>query len=108
MAEVTTEYSVDITTAPLPGGIGDIEALIDAVADVVYMTDLAASFGGDLAERTVGITATVDAPAHLAAADMVFEVFGQACRRAGLVERGPTAPPARRHQRDPFAILPAA
>lgn len=108
MAEVTTAYSVDITTAPLAEGTGDIEALIDAVADEVYRTDLAASVGGDLADRTIGITATVDAPSHLAAAEMVLEVFGQACRRAGLVEGDQLQHLLGAIKVTPSAILPAA
>jgi hypothetical protein len=108
MAEVTTEYSVDITTAPLPEGIGDIEALVDAVAFEVYRTDLAASVGGDLADRTIGITATVDAPSHLAAAEIVLEVFGEACRRAGLVEGDQLQQLFGAINVTPAAILPAA
>lgn len=86
MAEVTTAFSVDITTAPLPEAAGNIEALIDAVAADVYATDLPASIGGDLVDRTIGITATLEAPSHLDAARLVLEVFGQACRQAGLAD----------------------
>ena len=108
MAEVTTEYSVDITTAPLPEGTGDIEALVDAVADEVYRTDLAASVGGDLADRTIGITATVDAPSHLVAAKMVLDVFGQACRRAGLVDGGELQNLFGAINVTPLTVVPAA
>ncbi len=84
MAEVTT-YSVDIITAPLPEAIGDIEALIDAVAEDVCRTDLAAGVGGDL------VTAPSASPRpwrrpHLEAARVVLEAFGQACRHAGVAD----------------------
>jgi hypothetical protein len=107
MAEVTT-YLVDITTARLPEGTGDIEALIDAVAEAVYGTDLAASVGGDLVDRTIGITATVDAPSHLAAAQVVLEVFGQACRRAGLADGDHMQHVLGAINVTPSTILPAA
>lgn len=84
MGQVATTYSVDITTTPLAEGAGDIDALIECVAGHVYETDISASVGGDLAARTIGVTATVDALSHLAAAEAVLRVFGAACSRAGL------------------------
>lgn len=81
-----TTYSVDITTTPLGEGIGDIDALIEAVADHAYEQagGLHLSVGGDLASRTIGVTATVEAATHLAAVETVLRVFGQACVVAGL------------------------
>ena len=83
----TATYSVDITTTPLGEGVGDIDALIEAVAGYAYeqrVTGLHLSVGGDLVARTVGVTATVEASTHLAAVESVLRVFGTACVRAGL------------------------
>jgi hypothetical protein len=77
-------------------------------AHEVYRADLAVSIGGDLLDRTIGITATVDALSHLAAAEMVLEVFGQACRRAGLVEGDQLQHLLGAINVTPSAILPAA
>ena len=108
MAGVTSAFSVDITTAPLPVDAGDIEVLIDAVADDVYMTDLSASIGGDLVGRTIGITASVDAASHLDAVRLVLEVFGQACRRAGLAEGDSVEQVLGAIKVSPVSIVPAA
>ena len=108
MAEVTTTYSVDVTTAPLPEDAGDIDALVEAVADEVYKTVLAAAIGGDMAERTIGITATVAAPSHLVAAERVLEVFELACRRAGLVDGGQWQTILGAINVTPSALVPAA
>jgi len=82
-----TPWSVDLTTTPIAEDLGDMAVLIEMVADHVYATEkpeLHVSVGGDVVARTIGITATVDAPTGWRALEVVVETFGVACGLAGL------------------------